>query len=94
MVNLVVQSFKTKVMEDNNKNHDQDPIPENMEPNQSPNPIPQKDQNNQQGNWDEREIVEKSTKQNRPEFERSNLNPDREKRTGSNLNPDRNSGER
>lgn len=45
-------------------------------------------------NWDEREIVNKSTQQDRPEFERSNLNADREKRTGSNLNPDRNSGDR
>ncbi len=45
-------------------------------------------------NWDERDIVKRSTMQNRPEFERSNLNPDREKRSGSNLNPDRNGGDR
>ncbi len=81
-------------MENQNKNHDQDPIPENMTPDQSPNPIPQKDPKSNEGNWDERDIVNRSTKQNRPEFERSNLNPDREKRIGSNLNPDRNSGER
>lgn len=57
--------------------------------------------NNQKGiqdekklqNWDERDIVNKSTIQNRPEFERSNLNADKEKR-GNNLNPDRNSGDR
>lgn len=81
-------------MKNKNINHDQDPTPKNMVPNQNPKPIPQKDKNTKSGNWDEKEIVKESTQQNRPEFERSNLNLDREKRTGSNLNPDRNSGER
>ncbi|WP_159799950.1 hypothetical protein [Flavobacterium sp. MK4S-17] len=45
-------------------------------------------------NWNEEEIRAQNPQGTRPEFERSNLNPDREKRTGSNLSPDTNSGDR
>ena len=34
-------------------------------------------------NWDKSDYMSKSIEKNRPEFERSNLNPDREKRNNS-----------